>query len=136
VVYFAAFGGRVRLWTTKLLPGFGGTGWSDSLMGKIVVTDRAGETHEIEVSAGDNIMEPLRDLDDGVEALCGGMCSCATCHIFVDPDWFAKLDPAQDDELELLEETECYREEESRLSCQVEYSDDLDGMRFTIAPEE
>lgn len=105
-------------------------------MGKIVVTDRAGDTHEISIDVGDNIMEPLRELDNGIEALCGGMCSCATCHIFVDPEWAAKLDEAQDDELELLEETECYRKDESRLSCQIEYNDDLDGMSFTIAPEE
>jgi 2Fe-2S ferredoxin len=105
-------------------------------MGKIVVTDRVGETHEIEIAAGDNIMEPLREIDGGVEALCGGMCSCATCHIFIEPKWVAKLEPAQDDELELLEETECYRKDESRLSCQIEFSDSLDGMTFTIAPEE
>jgi 2Fe-2S ferredoxin len=105
-------------------------------MGKIVVTDRVGETHEIEMAAGDSIMEPLRELDGGIEALCGGMCSCATCHIFVGPAWVAKLEPAQDDELELLEETECFRKDESRLSCQLEFSDSLDGMTFTIAPEE
>ena len=105
-------------------------------MGKIVVTDRAGDKHEINLEVGDNVMEPLRELDNGIEALCGGMCSCATCHIFVDPEWAGKLDEAQDDELELLEETECYREGESRLSCQIEFSDDLDGMTFTIAPED
>jgi len=105
-------------------------------MGKIVVTDRAGDTHEIDVAAGDNLFEPLRELDAGIEALCGGMCSCATCHIFVQPKWAEKLQPAQDDELELLEETETYRKDESRLSCQIEFSDELDGMSFTIAPEE
>jgi 2Fe-2S ferredoxin len=105
-------------------------------MGKILVTDRAGQQHDIAIEAGDNIMESLRELDNGVEALCGGMCSCATCHIFVEPEWFQKLAPAQDDELELLEETECFRKDESRLSCQLKYADDLDGMRFTIAPEE
>ena len=105
-------------------------------MGKMVVTDRAGVTHEIEIQAGDNLMEPLRELDDGIEALCGGMCSCATCHIFVSPDYYAKLDDAQDDELELLEETETYRADESRLSCQIEFSDELDGIEFTISPEE
>ena len=105
-------------------------------MGKMVVTDRAGVTHEIEISAGDNLMEPLRELDDGIEALCGGMCSCATCHIFVAPEFFAKLEPAQDDELELLEETETFQSEASRLSCQIEFTDELDGMQFTIAPEE
>ena len=105
-------------------------------MGKIFVTDRAGEKHEINVAVGDNIMDPLRGLDNGVEALCGGMCSCATCHIFVEPSWFGKLEAPQDDELELLEETECFRANESRLSCQIEFNDDLDGLTFTIAPEE
>jgi 2Fe-2S ferredoxin len=105
-------------------------------MGKILVTDRAGKQHELDIEVGKNIMESLRELDNGVEALCGGMCSCATCHIFVESKWFDKLKPAQDDELELLEETECFRKDESRLSCQVEYTKELDGMRFTIAPEE
>ncbi len=105
-------------------------------MGKMVVRDREGEIHEIEIAAGDNIMEPLRELDSGTESLCGGMCSCATCHVFIQPDWFAKLEPAQDDELELLEETETYRKDESRLSCQLEFTDELDGLSFTIAPEE
>jgi 2Fe-2S ferredoxin len=105
-------------------------------MGRIVVTDRAGGQHEIEIEVGDNIMEPLRELDNGVEALCGGMCSCATCHVFIEPKWFAKLEPAQDDELELLEETETYRAEESRLSCQIEFTDELDGLHMTLAPEE
>jgi len=105
-------------------------------MGKIFVTDRAGGKHEIDIAAGDNLMEPLRELDNGIEALCGGMCSCATCHIFVAQDWAAKLEAPQDDELELLEETECFRKDESRLSCQIEFSDALDGLQFEIAPEE
>lgn len=105
-------------------------------MGRIVVTDRAGDKHEIELEPGDNVMEPLRELSDGVEALCGGMCSCATCHIFIEPEWASKIAPAEDDELELLEETECYRKDESRLSCQVQFVAELDGMCFTIAPEE
>jgi 2Fe-2S ferredoxin len=105
-------------------------------MGKILVTDRVGQQHDIDVKVGDNLMEVLRELDNGIEALCGGMCSCATCHIFVEPNWFNKLAPAQDDELELLEETESFRNEESRLACQVKFTAKLDGMRLTIAPEE
>jgi 2Fe-2S ferredoxin len=105
-------------------------------MGRIFVTDRAGEEHEIDIEPGTNVMDPLRELDSGVEALCGGMCSCATCHVFIEPEWFQQLDPREDDELELLEETESFREGESRLSCQLEFSDDLEGMRLTIAPEE
>ena len=69
-------------------------------MGKIHVTDREGGQHEIELNTGDNLMEPLRELDAGIEALCGGMCSCATCHIFVAKEWAAKLEPVEGDELE------------------------------------
>jgi len=105
-------------------------------MGKIHVTDREGGQHEIELNSGDNLMEPLRELNAGIEALCGGMCSCATCHIFVASEWAKKLEPAEGDELELLEETECYRADQSRLSCQIDFSDELDGMAFEIAPEE
>ena len=105
-------------------------------MGRIVVTDRAGDVHDIDIEAGTNVMDPLRELDSGVEALCGGMCSCATCHVFIGSEWFAKLGTVEDDELELLEETECFRADQSRLSCQVEFQDELDGMQLTIAPEE
>ncbi|RMF98068.1 MAG: ferredoxin [Gammaproteobacteria bacterium] len=106
-------------------------------MGKIKVTDREGEQHELDVATGMSLMEPLRDLDSGgIEALCGGMCSCATCHVFVEEEWFAKLDERQDDELELLEGTECYDENRSRLACQIIMSDELDGITLTIAPEE
>lgn len=105
-------------------------------MGRMFVTDRAGEEHEIEIQPGTNVMDPLRELDSGVEALCGGMCSCATCHVFIEPEWFNKLGPVEDDELELLEETETFRADQSRLSCQVQFSDELEDMRLTIAPEE
>lgn len=105
-------------------------------MGTINVKDREGVEHVIETEDGQNLMEVLRELDAGVEALCGGMCSCATCHVFIESEWFTKLEAAQDDELELLEETECYQAQHSRLSCQVEMSPELDGMRLTIAPEE
>lgn len=106
-------------------------------MPKIHVTDRNGDQHELEVTNGASLMEPLRDeVESGIEALCGGMCSCATCHVFVEPEWFAKLEPRQDDELELLEGTECFEDGSSRLCCQIIMNDDLDGMRVTIAPEE
>lgn len=105
-------------------------------MPTIYVTDRDGKEHTLEVDNGLTLMEPLREIDAGVEALCGGMCSCATCHVFVDPEWAAKLPRIHGDELELLESTESYREAESRLSCQVKITDALDGIRLTVAPEE
>lgn len=105
-------------------------------MGKIHVTDREGGQHDIELDSGVCLMEPLRELAGGIEALCGGMCSCATCHIFIAKEWADKLEPVEGDELELLEETESFRADESRLSCQITFSDELDGISFTIAPEE
>src|SRR5688572_23165120 len=60
-------------------------------MPKIVVTDRDGNQHEVEGRAGLKVMETLRELDYGVLAICGGLCSCATCHVLVDPEWVEKL---------------------------------------------
>ena len=130
MVYFAAIGASQRLLYQLEMAASG------AVMGKILVTDRAGEKHDIEIAVGDSIMDPLRELDNGIEALCGGMCSCATCHVFIGSEWSSKIEAAQDDELELLEETECYRKDESRLSCQIEFTAELDGMSFIIAPEE
>lgn len=105
-------------------------------MPTIFVTDRAGKQHTLKADSGLTLMDPLREIDDGVEALCGGMCSCATCHVFVSPEWFKKLPAVQSDELELLESTESFRDGESRLSCQVRITDELEGIRLTVAPEE
>ena len=105
-------------------------------MPKIHVTDRGGASHTVTVDSGQTLMEPLRELDEGIEALCGGMCSCSTCHIFVAPEAFAKLPERQSDELELLESTENFRPGESRLACQVKVTDAIDGIHLTVAPEE
>lgn len=105
-------------------------------MPTIYVTDRGGNAHTVEVANGLTLMEPLRELDEGIEALCGGMCSCATCHVFVAPEWSAKLPGAHSDELELLESTESFRAGQSRLACQVKVTDAIDGITLTVAPEE
>ena len=105
-------------------------------MATIYVIDREGNEHVLEAASGLSIMEPLREIDDGIEALCGGMCSCATCHVYIEAKWAPKLSERADDELELLEDTECFKEQESRLSCQIVMTDALDGMRIIVAPEE
>lgn len=105
-------------------------------MPTIHVTDRGGKQHTLKVDNGLTLMEPLREIDDGIEALCGGMCSCATCHIFVAPEFYPRLPARQGDELELLESTECFRDGESRLACQVKVTDAIDGLHLTVAPEE
>lgn len=105
-------------------------------MATIIVTDREGATHEVTGRTGASLMETLRELDDGVEALCGGMCACCTCHVHIAPEWFHRLPQVQADEEELLAESASYRAEASRLSCQVEFTAALDGIRLTIVPEE
>lgn len=102
---------------------------------KIRVTDRDGTNHEVDGQAGLKLMEVLRDLDYGVEAICGGMCSCATCHVYVDAGWIDRLTPREDEENDLLDSLEGGRTN-SRLSCQIELSDKHDGLAVTIAPQE
>jgi 2Fe-2S ferredoxin len=90
---------------------------------------------EINAPVSGVLMEPLRDMDDGVSAICGGMCSCATCHVYVDETWRAKLPAPMSDETDMLKDLVSYREN-SRLSCQIQLSAALDGLRVTIAPED
>ncbi len=99
------------------------------------VVDRDGVEHEVDARAGLKVMETLRELEFGVAAICGGMCSCATCHVYVDPAWLDKLPRRQSDEQDLLSELS-HTKENSRLSCQVEMTDALNGLKVTIAPDE
>ncbi|MBP6363387.1 MAG: 2Fe-2S iron-sulfur cluster binding domain-containing protein [Novosphingobium sp.] len=105
-------------------------------MPKLVVVNRAGEEKTIEASAGVSVMEAIRDNGfDELLALCGGCCSCATCHVYVDPAFAALVKPLSEDENDLLDSTD-HRTENSRLSCQLEISDAVDGLKVTIAPED
>ena len=72
---------------------------------------------------------------DELLALCGGCCSCATCHVVVDPAFADKLPKMSEDEDDLLESSD-HRAETSRLSCQIPFTADLDGLHVTIAPED
>ncbi len=96
-------------------------------MARMTVVDRDGKEHEIEAKPGLKVMEILRELDYGVAAICGGLCSCATCHVYVDDSWVARLPKPQSDELELLKELSDFRPATSRLSCQVEFTEALSG---------
>lgn len=102
---------------------------------RLNVVDREGQTHEIETRPQGSLMEALREFEYGVAAICGGMCSCATCHVQVAPEWVGKLQPPQSDENELISEL-TFRQASSRLSCQIPLSQDLDGLSVTIAPDE
>ena len=102
----------------------------------LTVVDRNGTPHTLEAEAGLTLMEVIRDNGfDELLALCGGCCSCATCHVHVDPAFADKLPPMSDDENDLLDSSED-RNETSRLSCQIPFGEALDGIRVTIAPED
>ena len=99
------------------------------------VVNRDGVEMQVQAPDAGVLMEPLRDMDDGVTAICGGMCSCATCHVYVDEAWQAKLPAPMSDETDMLKDLVSYRPN-SRLSCQIQLGAALDGLRVTIAPEE
>jgi len=104
-------------------------------MPTLKVIDRDGQEHDVLARAGVKIMETLRELDYGIAAICGGMCSCATCHIYIDAAWSGKIPAPMSDERELLQELAHFKDG-SRLSCQIDMTDELDGLRVTIAPDE
>ena len=103
-------------------------------MPKLFVTDREGVPHELEGTVGWSVMEIIREHDLPIEAACGGCCACATCHVYVDEDWLARLETPNPDETMMLDEAFEVRDN-SRLSCQLKYSEALDGLRVTLAPE-
>lgn len=105
-------------------------------MPKLVVTTRNGSEQVLEGQSGLSVMEVIRDGGvDELLALCGGCCSCATCHIHIDPEFADKFPAMGEDENDLLESSD-HRNERSRLSCQIIFTDALDGMRVSIAQED
>ena len=105
-------------------------------MPRLIVTTREGATSEIDVADGLTVMEAIRDNGfDELLALCGGCCSCATCHVHVDPEFLGRLPEMSADEDDLLESSD-HRAANSRLSCQLSFTGELDGLRVTIAPED
>lgn len=105
-------------------------------MPKLIVVTREGEEREVEGEVGLSVMEVIRDNGfDELLALCGGCCSCATCHVHVDPEFAGKLSPMSEDENDLLDSSSD-RDERSRLSCQIQFTSALDGLKVTIAAED
>lgn len=100
---------------------------------KIFVTDHAGKEHILEAAEGWRVMEIIRDWDVGIKAECGGACSCATCHVYVDAAWIDKLIEPTDDELDMLDTAPAV-EDHSRLSCQIIMRPEFDGLRVSLAP--
>lgn len=105
-------------------------------MPKLTVVTRDGTESTVDGEAGLSVMEVIRDNGfDELLALCGGCCSCATCHVHVDPDWAERL-PAMDADEDDLLDTSDHRVTTSRLSCQIKFGPALDGLKVQIAPED
>lgn len=105
-------------------------------MPKLLITRRDGSEIEVEGKAGVSVMEVIRDSGvDELLALCGGCCSCATCHVFVDPAFADRLSPMSEDESDLLDSSD-HRNDRSRLSCQIHLTPEVDGLKVSIAPED
>lgn len=102
----------------------------------LIVNTRAGESRNIEAPAGHTLMEAIRDA--GIEemmALCGGCCSCSTCHVYVEEGFADRVTSITEPESDLLDSSG-HRNERSRLACQIELHDELAGMSVTLAPED
>lgn len=105
-------------------------------MPALIIVNRAGEEISIDGRPGLSVMELIRDAGaDELLALCGGCCSCATCHVHVDSVWADKFRGISEDEDDLLNSSE-HRVQTSRLSCQLPFSEVLDGLRVKISPED
>lgn len=106
-------------------------------MTRVNVTTRSGDKRTIDAKAGQSLKEAL--LEGGITEInaitnCGGCCSCGTCHVFVDPTDMARVPPMKGQENDLLYSHED-RRPNSRLSCQIRVTDELDGLSVTVAPE-
>ncbi len=105
-------------------------------MAKLVVVLRDGTEKILEGDTSLTVMENIRDAGiDELLALCGGCCSCATCHVLVDADFADTVGPMGEDENDLLDSSS-HRESTSRLSCQLPFTAALDGLRVTVAQED
>ena len=103
-------------------------------MGIINVTDRDGKLHQLSAEYGLKIMEIIRDAGLDIEAACGGCCACATCHIYVDDAWVTKLSKIEEEEESMLDQAFSVNKS-SRLSCQIEFNINIDGIQVKLAPE-
>tara|TARA_B100000579_G_scaffold376194_1_gene341493 strand:- start:331 stop:639 length:309 start_codon:yes stop_codon:yes gene_type:complete len=101
---------------------------------KITVTDRDGNIQVLEGDSSLTLMELIRDKGLDIEAACGGCCACATCHVYISDNWLDKLDPKDDDEESMLDQAFEVKNN-SRLSCQINLSDKLDGLELELAKE-
>ena len=106
-------------------------------MPRVVFIQPSGESHTVDVASGTSLMTAaVKHGVDGIIGECGGVCMCATCHIYVREEFLAKLPPIKDTEEAVLEVTNAERLPNSRLSCQIKMTPDLDGLTVEVPPSQ
>ena len=101
-------------------------------MAKITYIEHNGTEHTIDVENGMTVMEgAIKNSIPGIDADCGGACACATCHVYVAPEWKDKVGPAESMEEDMLDFAFDVRDN-SRLSCQIKVTDELDGLTVNL----
>ena len=103
-------------------------------MPRLIFVNSEGTEKSVEAENGLSVMEIARDNDLDIEGTCGGSISCCTCHVIIDKDWFSIVGGPNPDEEDMLD-LAVGLQPTSRLSCQIEITNELDGLRMTI-PEE
>ena len=100
----------------------------------IKVIDHDGKEHQLDATVGFSIMEIIRDAGLDIEAICGGCCACATCRCYVGGEWVDRISKPEYDEESMLDQAFDIKKN-SRLSCQIPFSEELDGITLTLAPK-
>jgi 2Fe-2S ferredoxin len=102
-------------------------------MPNIVFVQPSGDSKTVDAKAGHSVMHAsLTHHVAGILGECGGSMTCATCHVYVDPEWMSRLPPMSDQEGEMLDFAAAARMDGSRLACQIEMTDALDGLRLAL----
>jgi ferredoxin, 2Fe-2S len=101
---------------------------------KLIVVMPDGKEHVLEGTNSWQVMEIIKHAGLPIRAECGGACACATCHVYVDPEWIGKMPERKPEEMDMLDMALEVRDT-SRLSCQIVYGPELDGLRVTVAPD-
>ena len=98
-------------------------------MALVTYVEYDGSEHKVEVPTGDSVMRgAVNNMIEGIVAECGGGLACATCHCYVDDTWMSRVGPPSEIEMQMLEATASERKPNSRLSCQINVTDALDGL--------
>ena len=100
---------------------------------KIYVTDLEGTEHALDAVEGWRVMEIIRDHGLPIKAECGGACACATCHVYVDEEWLGRIAEMNEEEEHMLGDVTAELKDNSRLSCQIIMSEELDGLKVRLA---